>query len=303
MASTSFRPNLNKNTMYKSLLTLFIAGIAWLMLTHGSTTPRDINYASGYTLYAISLALILFNMRKKLAFVALGRMAHWMQAHIYIGWLAVFIFFSHTNWQLPHGYLDWALYVFSVGTLLTGIVGLVLNKLIPLRLQHIGPYQNPNTIQRDRHILKAELEAALGALSPIVPNSTLQQWYDAELKTWMGHMSDSTHHIFGLTKRQRYLSAKLDACARLLLSAPSRTSSSKESSPEETQRLNINAQIEALIDRIQSAIFQKVTLDQKQSLFSLLRTWLFLHIPIAYGMIMLATIHFIVMTVLFEMGA
>ena len=89
-----------------TLATILVAGglaAAWQL---GRIALRPVAMYTGWLLLGLLLGLTFFNARKKLPFIPLLSASHWLQAHIYLGWLACFVFLLHTGGRWPAGTIE-----------------------------------------------------------------------------------------------------------------------------------------------------------------------------------------------------
>ena len=86
----------------------------------------------------VCVFLLLFNVRKRLAAFPVGRGHYWLQAHVYLGLLSGVVFFAHSEWRMPSGWLDWVLWLVFAGVFVTGAIGIVLSRIVPSRLNSRG---------------------------------------------------------------------------------------------------------------------------------------------------------------------
>ena len=107
----------------------------------GSARERQLtssSFATGYILLAAVLFLALYNVRKKLPFLPLGRSATWLQWHLYVGIASVGVFVLHAGLRWPTGILQTTLAACYVCTVVSGLVGLYLTRTIPAQLARVG---------------------------------------------------------------------------------------------------------------------------------------------------------------------
>ena len=95
-------------------------------------------YISGWTMLAIMLLLAAYNLRKKLSVIPVFSSAMWLQVHIYMGVLSVVVFIVHIGYTVPNGSLEILLAVIYAGVAISGLVGLVLTRTLPPRLNGRG---------------------------------------------------------------------------------------------------------------------------------------------------------------------
>ena len=64
----------------------------------------------------------------------LGSAKAWMQAHVYLGALAFLGVLAHAGFNLPHGWMGWALLLLSTWVTASGLAGVFFQKWIPAAL-------------------------------------------------------------------------------------------------------------------------------------------------------------------------
>src|SRR5438552_256959 len=62
----------------------------------------------------------------------LGTARRWLQVHVYLGTLAFLAVLIHAGFHLPGGWMGWALLLLSAWTTLSGLVGVWLQKWLPI---------------------------------------------------------------------------------------------------------------------------------------------------------------------------
>jgi len=251
-----------------TLILVLASGAA--LLAHREWQPRLPNYAfiSGWVLFGFMLLLTLFNVRKKLPFLPLGRSEQWLQLHIYGGFFTVVLFLIHLNFRVPRSGLDLTLTgLFTVVTL-SGIVGLVLSRMVPRRLQTRGGEVLYEKIPAISHSLQAQAEAlALGgpAGSPILADfyvRRLADFFAGPRNFWL-HLQESRGPI-------NQLLADLNDLRRLL-----------------------NETDAKVLDQLVNLTRQKDGLDYHYALQSSLKLWLFVHLPFTYGLLLFTCWHIV----------
>jgi len=264
----------------------FWLGTLWLVLAsaaallgHRAGHLRLPNYAfiSGWVLFGFMLLLTLFNARKKLPFLPLGRSEQWLQLHIYGGFFTVVLFLIHLNFRVPRGGLDLTLTVLFTVVTLSGIVGLVLSRTVPRRLHTRGGEVLYEKIPAIRHRLKLQAEKlALGgpAGSPILAEFHVRRLagFFAGPRNFWPHLQESRGPINQLLE-------DLNDLRRLLSETDAKT-----------------------LDQLADLTRQKDGLDYHQALQSSLKLWLFVHLPFTYGL-MLFTFWHIVLVYAYSGGA
>lgn len=243
---------------------LGLAAAWWL----ARSALRPVALYSGWLLLALVLALTFFNVRKKLPFFPLLGANVWLQFHVYAGWLSVAVFILHAGVRPPAGRLDLLLWLGFVGVAASGVFGLWLSRWLPPRLARSGESLIYERIPRLRRQLQEEVAALVRQAEEEAKSSTLADFHlrvlgphfarnPAVLAPFAG--DDAAHHEAGreLAALRRFLNAR---------------------------EMAIAGQLEELLEA-------KRNLDFQFAGQRLLKLWLFAHVPLTYGLIVLIAAH------------
>lgn len=248
------------------LLALIAATVATLWLHGKFRMLPDYAYLTGWILFAAMFVLTFFNARKKLPFLPLGNSETWLQIHIYLGFLTVVLFLIHLNFRMPHGWFEITLACLFALVSGSGVVGLFFSRVLPRRLATRGGEVIFEKISALRHALKTRAEnLALGtdAKSPVIAEfyaRRLAAFFDGPKNFWL-HVFESRHPLNALI-------AELDDLRRFA---------------SETDR--------ATLDKLGALVRQKDGLDYHRALQLTLKLWLFVHIPLTYGLLVFTVLH------------
>lgn len=251
-----------------SLATLAIAlalAFAWQL---GRIALRPTPIYSGALLLVLVLALTFFNARKKLPFLPLLTAHTWLQAHIYLGWLAVVVFLLHTGPRIPDGRLERLLALAFLGVAASGAFGLWISRRLPSRMVRSGESLVFERIPALRHRLHTEAKELVWTAEAATKSTTLADFYVRELSRYFDHVphlfapllgDDVVHHAAHreLTVLRRYLDQREADFA----------------------------------DELAALLETKRNLDFQYASQRLLKLWLFVHIPLTYGMLVLVAAH------------
>ena len=105
---------------------------------HAEATLRSGELYSGYALYAICIALVLFAVRKRLPVLALSRVKWWTTVHVILGVLALAVFWLHLGTVWPSGLYEQLLAMLFYLVTLSGMLGYFLDQVFPRRLTQTG---------------------------------------------------------------------------------------------------------------------------------------------------------------------
>ena len=249
-----------------SLVAIFIIVLvsAWETALHPTT------YLTGWMLLVTVVFLSLYNARKKLTYPPLFKASSWMQVHIYAGYLAVVIFFLHTNAQVPNGSFEIILYLIFVLIAFSGVFGLYLQRTLPARLAH---NDQEVIFERIPQFIKQFREQAQSLVIKAVANedsSILEQFYYRNMRHFMAAPRNFWTHIFKTSRDQNAMQKKLQS---------------------EYRYMNAN-EIE-IAEQLVLIIEQKHDLDFHYALQKVLKLWLFVHIPLTFSLLALLVVHLI----------
>ncbi len=256
-------------------LTITTAGALWLNGKYNALP----NYAflTGWTLLAGIFVLAIYNVRKKLPFLPLGKSETWLQIHIYLGFFTTLLFVIHLNFRLPHGWFEVVLAWLFMLVSGSGLIGLFFSRVLPRRLATRGGEVVFEKIPAIRHALKTEAEnLALGAEAKSV---VIAEFYTKRLAAFFGRPKNFWKHLAESRREVSGLLAEL----------------------EDLRRFANNADKEK-ISQLAAQVRQKDGLDYHRALQLALRLWLFFHIPLTYGLMIFTVLH-IVMVFAFSGGA
>ncbi len=225
-------------------------------------------FATGYLMLSAVLFLALYNVRKKLPFLPLGNSAVWLQWHLYVGFGSLGLFALHAGIRWPTGVLNTALAGVYLATAASGLIGLYLTRTIPAQLARIGEeviYERIPALH-----LQVRRQAADAVLDSVTASgaTTLADFYVARLYDFFHRSRGTRYFIRPTTTVRRSLMHELEAVRRYL-------------SDHE----------QAAAERLFALVRRKDDLDFHEARQRLLKTWLFVHIGLTYGLVALALLH------------
>jgi hypothetical protein len=194
------------------LLALIAGSVAALWAHRKFCTLPDYAFLTGWALLAGMFVLTIYNVRKKLPFLPLGKSETWLQIHIYLGFFTTLLFLIHLNFRMPHGWFEITLAWLFVLVSGSGMVGLFFSRVLPRRLATRGGEVIFEKIPALRHALKSEAETlALGkdATSPVIA-----EFYARRLAGFFGGPKNSWLHLFESRRPLAALIAELDDLRR-----------------------------------------------------------------------------------------
>jgi hypothetical protein len=249
-------------------LTAMAVAAVWLWTRAQEGGLESSAFSTGYLLLATMLFLALYNARKKLPFLPLGSSAAWLQWHIYAGIGSMGIFALHVGVPWPTGVLNLALAVVFLATVFSGLAGLYLTRSIPRQLARVGEeviYERIPVLQ-----MQVRTKAGGAVLESVTASgaTTLADFYVARLFDFFHRSRGPRYFIRPTTAQRRSLMHELTSMRRYL-----------------------SEHEQAACERLFALLRRKDDLDFHQARQLLLKSWLFVHIGLTYGLVTLALLH------------
>ncbi len=234
----------------------------------------DPTFVTGYMLFASMVFLALYNSRKKLSMIPLGRVSTWLTLHVVVGFASSVLFLLHTGTLWPLGLANRALALLFCLTMLSGIGGYVLQLWLPGRLTRSGPETIYERIPAEIAGLRAAAEQAVVDAAAQSGFDTLGRYYVQTLSWYFARPRYWLSHIFGGRRAEFWLRRRL-ATIRHHLSDAERPA----------------------LDRLAELGAAKTSLDTQYAMQSLLKGWTLIHVPLAAALLTLAVWHLILVHV------
>jgi hypothetical protein len=169
---------------------------------------------SGWWLLALVLGLSLLGARKKLPVIPLGSARAWVRLHTWGGLAAIGLFGLHVDWRVPSGVLECALAGFFVLVAASGLLGLLLSRLLPMRLATRGQALLFERIPAARAALRREVaDLVVGSVEAGGAN-LLVDFYERRLLHFFSGPRHLLAHWMDLESPRSRILAEIDALER-----------------------------------------------------------------------------------------
>lgn len=244
-----------------------VSALAW-------NAERSLGKASlvtGYALFAVILALAFFKARKRLLVLPLGTVREWMLAHVVLGALSVALYVQHTGSLWPPGRYEQAIALAFYVATLSGIGGYVLQRILPYRLAHLEGEVIYERIPAEIDSVRTQIEELILKAVKELGSDTLGRYYSESLEWFFWRPRFLAGHILGSGRSASWIRGRITALRRYL---------------NEGER--------AYLGRIEELALQKSRLDAHYALQSVLKYWLFVHVPASVLLVLLACWHLLV---------
>ncbi len=257
-----------RRRLFSILLTFAVLASLVYWAHYQKSTLGHAAFGTGYFLLAAIFFLALYNVRKKLPVLPWASSAEWLQAHIYVSLGTVLLFGLHVDWRLPTGILDSTLAGLYFATFVSGILGLVWTRTIPVRLARVSEEVIYERIPMLRGQLRDRAQKAVLETVRASGATTLGEFYSRRLHRFFEKSRGLGYFLRPSNRLRRRLLAELTEVNRYL-SPPERATSE---------------QLFALVRR-------RDDLDFHAALQWRLKAWLFLHIGLTYPLLLVACLH------------
>jgi hypothetical protein len=263
----------------KVLLTAAISGgLFWLVWIYGNGL-RDPRYLDGWVLAGGMSLQVFFHIAIKTASLSPKSATRWKKIHIFVGYLLIAAFLSHSDFSLPDTGFEWALWASFVLVTLSGIFGTYLawslraKHGIDERIVYDRIPARRAELARDVHAVVARTDLAAAAIALPTPP------YEAWIKDLY------TNHLRDFFQGQRNYSAHLIGSRRPL-----------QRLTDEIDNLSsyVDQQSQQKLAEIKNLVVEKDRLDFAHVYLGLTRGWLFVHVPVTYALIVLGVLHVVV---------
>jgi len=230
----------------------------------GAWSPkRGLGLAFGVLATALFVFEMLYPVRRPRA-RPLRTAKVWLQAHVYLGVIALLAVLVHCGFALPRGAMGWGLLVLSAWTVGTGLVGVWLQKWIPsalcdgLRIEAV--YERiPALIQK----LVGEADKRCEGRSDV-----LRRFYQTEVREALATLAPSWGFLLNVRSGRDQALEPFRRIATFL---------------EAGER-------EAVHD-LEQIYSDKLELDAQHTLQGILRGWIIVHVPPAGLLMALIAVH------------
>jgi hypothetical protein len=259
------------------LIAAISGGLFWLVWIYGNGL-RDPRYLDGWVLAGGMSLQVFFHIAIKTASLSPKSAVRWRKFHIFVGYLLIAAFISHSDFSLPDTGFEWALWSGFVLVTLSGIFGTYLawslkaKHAIDERIAYDRIPTRRAELARDVYVVaKIDLGAAAIPL-PATP-------YDA----WI--MDLYTNHLRDFFEGQRNFAAHLIGSRRPL-----------KRLTDEIDNLSpyVDKPSQQKLSAIKDLVVEKDGLDFARVYLGLTKGWLFVHVPVTYTLIVLAVLHVLV---------
>ena len=269
---------LTSQTVRGLLFAATSGGLIWVVWIYGNGL-RDPRYLDGWML-ADGMALQLyFHIAIKSARLSPKSAMRWRKIHIFLGYLLIAAFVSHSDFSMPDTAFEWVLWTGFVLVTLSGIFGAYLAWSLKAkdRIDERVTYDRiPNLraeLARDLHVAVAETDPATAQIPlPGIPHDAwIADLYTNHLRDFFDGPRNFAAHLIGSQRPLKRLTDEIDNLSPYL-----------------------DQQSHEKLAAIKNLVVEKDRLDFARVHLGLTRSWLFVHVPVTYALIVLTVLHVLI---------
>jgi hypothetical protein len=269
---------LQRRTVQGLLIAVISLGLLWLVWIYGNAL-RDPRYLDGWVLAGGAIFQLLFHVASKTALLSAKSVMRWRKLHIFLGYLLIAAFISHTDFSLPDTGFEWALWTAFVLVTLSGIFGTYLAWSLQAK-RGIEERVRYDLIPARRADLAREVQATVTKTDPVAAAIGLPA---APHDAWI--MDLYTNHLRDFFEAQHNFSAHLVGSQRPV-----------KRLIDEIDHLSIyvDQSSQKKLAAIKNLVVEKDRLDFARVYLGLTKGWLFVHVPVTYALTVLMVLHVLV---------
>lgn len=207
---------------------------------------------------------VLYAMRRRLLVAPLKTGQRWLQAHVYGGTLAALLVLIHMGFHWPHGTFGLLLFLLTILTTLSGLLGVILQKTVPTTLtSSIGVEAIYERIPE----LVADLRTQAGETIK-GSSEMLQGFYGSHVQPALAGPNVSFAYLMDVRSGRERVLTDFGGIQSFL-----------------------SGDDKARADQLQALVTRKMDLEAHYTWQNVLRRWLLLHVPLAMLLIAAIVVH------------
>ena len=253
----------------RNSIVLILACLLFIGLIKYFGTPLyRIQLWSGWTLFSLICFLFFYSIRKKITFLPIGKASGWLQFHSYAGLFSMMVFFQHISFKLPSGIFETTLGILFIATALSGIAGMVFSRVIPRHLTRRGEEVIYERIPMFTFKLREQAKDLVFKCTVQTGSTAVADYYQNHLAAYFFKPRRSFFHFYGSKGYLHAMQTRHNNFCRYL-----------------------NAQELSYADQLFELVTKKYDLDFHYVLQSILKFWQFIHLPLAYALLLSIITH------------
>ena len=265
-------------TIQGVLIAAISIGLFSLVWIYGNGL-RDPRYLDGWVLAGGVGLQLFFHTAMKTGRLSTRSAMRWRKVHIFIGYLLIAAFLSHSDLSLPDTSLEWALYASFVLVTLSGIFGTYLawslqaKRGIDERISYDRIPARRDELAREVHVAVARTDPPDATIALPAPpyHAWIADLYTNHLREFFQGHRNFTAHLIGSQRPLKRLTGEIDTLSHY-----------------------VDLQSQEKLVAIKKLVVEKDRLDFARVYLGLTKGWLFVHVPVTYALTVLVVVHILV---------
>lgn len=261
----------------------------------GPRGGSGIGLAFGIAAFAFMIFAGLLGARKKVPIWRVGRAQSWMRGHLWLGFISLPLVLFHAGFHM-RGTLTFVLMTLVFVVVASGVFGAVLEAYIPRRMTIEVPMETIyEQIDHVRSQLREEADqlatAACGAIHGVSSSASSavagsgDTASAVEIGVEVSEESRAQLREFYLRRMRPFLNAPAERRSSPLADAP------RAAGLFEELRLLLPPEFHETLKDLESICEEERQLVRQAHLHRILHTWLLVHVPLSYGLLVLVAVH------------
>lgn len=270
--------SIGTRTVQGLLIATISAALLWLVWVYGNSL-RDPRYLDGWLLTAGMSFQLYFHIAIKRASLSPKSAKRWRKCHIFLGYLLIAIFISHSNFSFPDTGLEWMLWLDFVMVTVSGIFGTYLAWSVQVRhgidetIDHDRILTRRTELQQQVHdlVVRSEPASTMIPLPALPHDAWIRDLHIIHLQPFLSRRGNLIAHLIGSKRPLKRVTDEIEDLSRF-----------------------VDAQAQEKLAAILNLVIEKDRLDFARVYLGLSKGWLFVHVPITYSLVVLTLLHVLV---------
>ena len=239
---------------------------------------RPTAWVSGWLLAASVALLALFGVRKRISTFPLGRASTWLDLHLHVSVLSAVLFVAHAvytpdaGFTVPRGSFEISLAIVYLITAASGVIGLMLSRLVPGRLAVNSEEFIFERLPVYRRELRERAEALVLQAAEQTEATTVPDLYSRRLASFFAAPRHLWHHLAQSDRPKHMLASELEGIRRYL-----------------------NDRERVFADELGHLMAKKDEVDYARAMQGLLKVWLVAHVAATIALLVFVGAHVIIL--------
>jgi hypothetical protein len=254
------------------------SGLFWVVWVY-AIGLRDPRYLDGWLLASGMGVQLYFHIATKTRRLSPKSAKRWRKIHIFVGYLVVGAFISHTSFSLPDTGFEWALWASFQLVILSGVCGTYLawSQRAKGRIDENITYDRIPALRadlaRDIHaaVTKTDSGAAAIALPGLPHHDWIMELYTKHLQSFFQGQRNLTAHLIGSRRALKQLTHEIDSLS-----------------------CYVDRESQQKLATIKNFVVEKDELDFARVYLGLAKAWQFVHVPVTYALLVLTVLHVLI---------